>query len=348
MTLGERIKALRLEAGKTQEDLAEIFYVTPQTISRWETSSAKPDISQLVPLANYFNVSVDYLLGRDSYEADLQLQEYENAFFEYWKHDDKEKNYEMAKSAAEDYPANMEYKEWLASAEYFLAHKTEDDSEYRSLLESAEKHYKIVLNNTPTDSGLYHKALHGLVIALSFNQKMEEAKEYALLEENENERDELLCWCLEGEEKKRHCQQLVNEKLKNLLSVMDFAYDTIEAPEAIEKILHILFPDGNFQDHHGRLQYSSIDKAIHYCKKGQYDNALEELKKARFHAEEMTKITHRQTIKYTAPLFSLLEEEQPVTDSDETNVDDLIRCLTNNSCFDPLREKEEFKALLVK
>ena len=59
------------------------------------------------------------------------------------------------------------------------------------------------------------------------------------------------------------------------------------------------------------------------------------------------KINHQRIIKFTAPLFSLVEEELPVTDSDATDVDNFIRCLNNNRCFDPIRETEDFKALII-
>ena len=55
-----------------------------------------------------------------------------------------------------------------------------------------------------------------------------------------------------------------------------------------------MFPDGNFQYYHNTLQYNSISKAFCFCKTQQYDFVLEELKKARYHAEEMTKINHQQ------------------------------------------------------
>ena len=117
--------------------------------------------------------------------------------------------------------------------------------------------------------------------------------------------------------------------------------------DAVEKILNIMFPDGNFQYYHNTLQYNSISKAFCFCRTQQYDRVLEELKKARYHAEEMTKINHQKTIKFTSPLFSLIEEEHPVTDSDITDIDDFIRCLNNSRCFDPIRETEDFKALMT-
>lgn len=61
--LGEIIRKLRKNMNMTQEELAELINVTPQAISKWENSIGMPDISQLIPLANVFNVSVDTLLG---------------------------------------------------------------------------------------------------------------------------------------------------------------------------------------------------------------------------------------------------------------------------------------------
>lgn len=347
MSFGQTIKTLRREANMTQEDLAELLSISPQAVSRWETDVAMPDISLLPPLANLFNVTTDHLLGMETYQKDLRKAEFDEAFHEYWNHDDKEKNYQIALRAVAEYPGNMEYLEWLASAEYYVAMPITDDSEYARLLESSAKHYKIVLDNT-NDTKLYHKALFGIVLALSCNHKKEEAQKYALLEENEEKRDELLCWCLEGKDRKRHCQHLTNTKLNSFLFQLKFGQTSIEAFDAIEKILNIMFPDGNFQYYHNTLQYNCMSKAFHFCNVKQYDKVICELKKARYHAEEMTKINHQKTIKFTAPLFSLIEEEHPVTDSDITDVDDLIRYLNNSSCFDPIRKWDEFKALTVK
>ena len=170
MTFGQTIKSLRQEAKMTQENLAELLSISPQAVSRWETDAAMPDISLLPPLANLFSVTTDHLLGMETYQKDLRKAEFDEAFHDYWKHDDKEKNYQIAVRAVAEYPGNMEYIEWLASAEYYIAIPTLDHSEYVQLLESSAKHYKIVLDNTK-DSKLYSKALFGIVLSLSMNQK---------------------------------------------------------------------------------------------------------------------------------------------------------------------------------
>lgn len=345
MTFGQTIKSLRREANMTQENLAELLSISPQAVSRWETDVAMPDISLLPPLANLFHVTTDHLLGMETYQKDLQKAEFDEAFHEYWKHDDKEKNYQIAVRAAAEYPGNMEYVEWLASAEYYIAIPTSDDLEYARLLDSSVKHYQIVLDNTK-DPKLYSKALFGIVLALSCNSKKEEAKKYALLEENEERRDDLLSWCLDGEEKKKHCQHLTDRKLNAFLFQFTFGQTTIESRDAVEKILHIMFPDGNFQYYHNTLQYNCLGKAFLLCGMKQYDRVLEELKKARYHAEEMAKIHRQKVIKFTSPFFALVEKANIVTDSSTTDVDDFICSLNRNRCFDPIRECAEFKALL--
>ena len=346
MTFGQKIKTLRRGVNMTQENLAELLSISPQAVSRWETDAAMPDISLLPPIANLFHVTTDYLLGMENYQKDLRKAEFDEAFHKYWEHDDKEKNYQIALRAVAEYPGDMDYVEWLASSEYYVAIQNLDSNKYTGLLESSEKHYKIVLDNTK-DSKLYSKALFGIVLALSYNHKKDKAKEYAILEEDEEKRDELLFWCLDGEEKIKHCQHLANKKLNSFLVQLGLYRDSIEAYNAVEKILNIVFPDGNFQYYHNIMQYNSINKAFYFCKMEEYDNVLKELKKARYHAEEMTKVKHQKTIKFKSALFSLLEEEYTITDSDITDIDDFINCLNNNRCFDPIRDKEEFNALIT-
>ena len=60
--ISDRIKELRTSKGVTQETMANMIGVSPQAISKWEQNTTMPDISMLVPIADYFGVSVDYLL----------------------------------------------------------------------------------------------------------------------------------------------------------------------------------------------------------------------------------------------------------------------------------------------
>ena len=63
--LGDNLRAYRLQKGLTQEQVADVFDVSPQAISRWEKGSAYPDVTLLPGIAMYFDVSLDTLLGMD-------------------------------------------------------------------------------------------------------------------------------------------------------------------------------------------------------------------------------------------------------------------------------------------
>lgn len=68
--LGNNIKELRKLKRMTQKDLAEAMKVSQQTIGAWETERAVPGADTLNELADYFNVTTDYLLGRPEKKDD--------------------------------------------------------------------------------------------------------------------------------------------------------------------------------------------------------------------------------------------------------------------------------------
>lgn len=63
--LNERIKELRFVKGISQVDLAKRLNVSKQSVSNWENDNIQPSIEVLIKLADIFNVSTDYLLGRE-------------------------------------------------------------------------------------------------------------------------------------------------------------------------------------------------------------------------------------------------------------------------------------------
>ena len=65
MTFGEKLSRLRKEYNYTQEQLAEIFDVSRQSISKWESDISYPETDKLIKMAKLFECSVDYLLNDD-------------------------------------------------------------------------------------------------------------------------------------------------------------------------------------------------------------------------------------------------------------------------------------------
>ncbi len=65
MSFGERIKQLRLAKGMLQADLAKAVGTTKQNISQLEAGKNMPGTKLMLALADFFDVSLDYLFGRN-------------------------------------------------------------------------------------------------------------------------------------------------------------------------------------------------------------------------------------------------------------------------------------------
>lgn len=65
MQLGQTIQKIRKENHLTQEEFAEIFHVTRQTVSNWENEKSYPDLLTLVAISDNFHISLDKMLKED-------------------------------------------------------------------------------------------------------------------------------------------------------------------------------------------------------------------------------------------------------------------------------------------
>ena len=70
MMLSEKITILRKQKGWSQEELAERLEVTRQSVSKWESAGAVPDIPKILQMSELFGVSTDYLLKDDGEAAE--------------------------------------------------------------------------------------------------------------------------------------------------------------------------------------------------------------------------------------------------------------------------------------
>ena len=85
---GNRIKLLREEKGLKQDELSKILGVSPSAIGMYERDEREPNDDITLKLAEFFNVTTDYLLGksdnrnieniRDNFKIELSTKEYKN------------------------------------------------------------------------------------------------------------------------------------------------------------------------------------------------------------------------------------------------------------------------------
>lgn len=76
MTFGERLYELRKQAGLSQEELAEMLDVSRQSVSKWESDKGYPEMTRLIFLSDYFDISLDYLV-RGVEKEDVSRQQTE-------------------------------------------------------------------------------------------------------------------------------------------------------------------------------------------------------------------------------------------------------------------------------
>lgn len=74
----KRLKELRIERNLTQTDVANALGITTQAVSKWESQYSLPDIAMLIPIADFYGVTVDYLLCHDLAEIENEIIEYLN------------------------------------------------------------------------------------------------------------------------------------------------------------------------------------------------------------------------------------------------------------------------------
>lgn len=81
MTFGERLRQLREERSMTQKALAVVLHISPRMVSFYESGAHFPrDETQLFRLADYFEVTTDYLLGYSDIRFQAQYQQLTASF----------------------------------------------------------------------------------------------------------------------------------------------------------------------------------------------------------------------------------------------------------------------------
>ena len=110
--LGNRIKILREELGLKQDELAQKISVSPSAICMYERNLREPNNQLTLKLANFFNVSTDYLLGKSDIRnpQKVKLDDMEIAFASGIKGLNKE-NQEIAKNIIEGLLAKQKNEE---------------------------------------------------------------------------------------------------------------------------------------------------------------------------------------------------------------------------------------------
>jgi len=107
----EKLKQLRKAHDLTQDQVAEIFHVSSQSVSRWETGANFPDIELLPHIASFFKVTVDELLGTEIIIGEQKANEYMRDIRYLLNSGKLHEGIETARRAVKEIPANYAFRE---------------------------------------------------------------------------------------------------------------------------------------------------------------------------------------------------------------------------------------------
>ena len=129
LMIGERIKKYRKEREMTQDALAQALSLSPQSVSKWECGDGYPDITLLPTLANFFEVTVDELIGNDEISAKEDIQK---NFFNVVNHLSPDDQLQLALKYHRKYPRNWHVA--TALMHRITRYNGGDTDEYKKLL----------------------------------------------------------------------------------------------------------------------------------------------------------------------------------------------------------------------
>lgn len=69
----KNLKLLRTKQNISQQQLADVIGVSQQSVNKYENHSVEPDIDTIIKIADYFSVTVDYLIGRTETQQTIDI-----------------------------------------------------------------------------------------------------------------------------------------------------------------------------------------------------------------------------------------------------------------------------------
>lgn len=138
INIGNKIREFRKKKGITQEALANALNVSPQAVSKWESSTAYPDITMMPVIAGYFEISLDVLFDYDVKEMKSRIKKIIDDAQDYF-FDDTKRYAETMKSALKEYPGNEALLNELLNAYEYDLRERDDTSHLDEMIELSQK-----------------------------------------------------------------------------------------------------------------------------------------------------------------------------------------------------------------
>ena len=334
ITIGEKIKELRLRDARKQDDLAAAVGVTAQAVSRWEANGSYPDLELIPSIANYFGVSIDELFGYQN-DRDKKIEailKKVDSFHIKSRSDDGwvDECLSILREGLAEFPQNerlmialadtlteagwRRHHEWLYyDSDGYIRHDY-DTHRQNPYWDEAVKLCE-TLAGTACDHEIVTKAISILVLLYrNIGENKKAAACANRMPELRKSREVLLAEAEDGKEEARYIGELLlemadifSEQIVYALMVNKKHYQSdlpIQKVKGVIALWELLCDDGNFGEYHGRLIQLYLYLSRLEWERGYHDDAFRSLDQALHHAKELETLCDGNDHSYTAPLVS--------------------------------------------
>lgn len=355
MNIGIKIKKFRHQKDLTQEQLAEYLNVSVSAVSQWESGKTVPDVSTLLALANFFDVTLDELFDRASKDKEIEMEKYYSLDREYANQGEIKKLLSLWREAVQKYPGDFNC---LIKLAYSLEATVYSGGESEEIERNAKESIVIcerILRDC-TESEIRNAALQILVHLYSHNDLFianeDAAVKYAMMADSLFAcREALLEHAYFTEESKNKKKEI---KHLNILNYMDLLTtnlyygkyeceeDKIDACNAALTLWSTLIYDGNYQFFHCRIQKIYLTLAMSYAKLHKSAETIDALKKALYHAKCYDDLP-KEELHYTSIFVNAATSDASgfTKNYTFTNTDDVMR-ISKLKIFDFVRDDLDF------
>lgn len=351
----EIFKKLRLDKGLTQEQAADIFCISPQAISRWECGTTTPDISLLPAIADYFDVTIEELLGAGKSRREEKICEYVEKFNTAITHGQVTDCIEIARAGVKEFPNSYIL---LNKLMYALFVSGSDDANIPDWKENMEKYKyeiielgeKILAGCTDDDIRIEAKSRLGF----HYCEIGEYEKGRQILETLPSmifSREMNIRYALKDEELLRHlCQQIILLTSELVWDIWRYTKrasisvrEQLELMDKMEQIVRIVYDEEDLKGWYYLLpRFYIIGKAPLLLELDDCEAALRLIEKSADYLEQYEQLPNRSEhttllLKYTPhnKYFHTADSRSQARILYEDNLSD--------HCFDTLRQDERFK-----
>lgn len=355
LNIGDSIKRMRKEMDITQEEFAQVFGVSCQSVSRWESGACYPDIELIPDIAKFFGVSADRLMGIDE---GVENESIGRILGEFQAAISKGKIYDcidIARRGVSEHPNNYVL---LNKLMYALFVSGSDDADIPDWKENMEKYdAEIVafgerlMKHCP-DMEIRAEATARLAFQhCEMGRKDIGRRIYETLPTLNHCREIAIWWALDEKEKLPHTRELI-DKAYSLLStgIYQLSYllsddDAIKVFEKSDAIDRIMYDGKVFEGTYCSCKHNYCI-AKHYIKLGNYEKAFEHLTVC---AKSAVAFDNRpeERKEYSLLLGEQTDRRSDFETADSRPLTEIVRDMwLSDSVFDEIRGTEEFNYII--